>query len=317
MGADVSRNTMSEEHSAAEKEETERTASVNRRDFVKAFGTTGGAAVGLSLSSNASTAKAGTGGIEIRELSAAEKRKRVSSARKGRGFKQLKKEMRKRYSMHINNGEIEAVETKDQNGGTYQVVSFPLERRGPPENDQNYRAGIAVALRGDSYIGVKSSITTQKSSPDSVNNSGKALNGSENSENSTEIETVWHEVTDGGVNVEKESVTIEDTSEGIENMAVDRSSDENAVSTTGGSDCKACTLLGDAACALGCTGSAAYVCFVAGISGPWFAVSCGVLFGAFCFAVERIGGCSVQKATCRACINAGYCGFSQCGGPTY
>lgn len=87
--------------------------------------------------------------------------------------------------------------------------------------------------------------------------------------------------------------------------------DEFSAAESGG--CFACTVIGDAVCAVGCGLAISAACATTAVANLGAGVACGVIAGAFCTIITATrdryayAGCSGDFAIEAACYYAGYC----------
>ena len=263
----------------------------DRRAAIKILGTGAMSVAGLGAAANRTSAKKPTGtSPEIDHVTGSEANKAVSTAIRTREFRNLRKKLHRDEGYSVKIPDASVLEVEDPDGNPHQIVAFQLEKRKRPRDSEDgvdVTADMSVTLQNGEVTrsrAVEFTSDTRNSGDGSIPVSAKTYKpvGSEIRSNRTE------------------AVVEENPTE-----------DEFSVAESGG--CFACTVIGDAVCAVGCGLAISAACATTAVANLGAGVACGVIAGAFCTIITATrdryayAGCSGDFAIEAACYYAGYC----------
>lgn len=270
---------------------------------------------GVTGSAAASRDNQRTGLVEATELNGRKRTRAIQTAIESQEYQTLMAKVEERGYQRADFDEPEVYEVKGPEGNSHRVVGFSLKsdtgtrrrRHSRGKASTKKTASIGFSITGENVISAQ--VMFNERDVKRLNGTSKqgrvaAQSGRSTShiEVSVSSETL---VADGG-SVEKETSSASLSTKDLE----DGSSKISAQKSDG---CWACTVVGNAVCAVGCSAGAAVICSAAGLAGGGPGIACGAIVAAFC-GIIMAGGERYVGASCAgdigieaACYYADFC----------
>lgn len=267
----------------------------DRRMAIKLFGAGAASMAGLSgLTNRASADETTKSPPTPNQITGPKAKEMVSVSLQTDIYEDIENTLWEQEQYVVEKSDPTVLEVSNDDGEKYQIVTFSLKEakmnRGSGEDNENI-ADMSVTVHNGEAVRGEAALFT----------SGATSNSSNTQESSIPISATTYKSTGGAVK--------SNTTEGV----IEEESADNEITPSSSNKCFACTVIGDAVCAIGCGIGITAACATSAVVNLGLGTACSVIGGAFCTILaagrERYTGvgCSGDVAIEFTCYHAGYC----------